>query len=103
MCARLVSQLCPTLCDPMDCSPPGSSVRGILPARILEWVAMPSSRVWHRELYLMLCGHVNGKGHLKGGDVSIHMSDSFCCTAEANTTWLSNYNPITNNFKKETQ
>ena len=32
------------LCDPMDCSPPGSSVRGILQERILEWVAMPSSR-----------------------------------------------------------
>ena len=34
----------PTLCDPMDCSPPGSSVHGILQARILKWVAMPSSR-----------------------------------------------------------
>ena len=33
-----------TLCSPMDCSPPGSSVHGILQARILEWVAMPSSR-----------------------------------------------------------
>ena len=32
------------LCDPVDCSPPGSSVHGILQARILEWVAMPSSR-----------------------------------------------------------
>ena len=37
-------QLCPTLCNPTDGSPPGSSVRGILQARILEWVAMPSSR-----------------------------------------------------------
>ena len=36
--------LCPTLCDPMDCSPPGSSVLGILQATILEWIAMPSSR-----------------------------------------------------------
>ena len=36
--------LCPSLCDPMDCSPPGSSVHGILQARVLEWVAMPSSR-----------------------------------------------------------
>ena len=33
----------PILCDPMDCSPPGSSVLGILQARILVWVAMPSS------------------------------------------------------------
>ena len=37
-------QLCLTLCDPMDSSPPGSSVRGILQARILEWTALPSSR-----------------------------------------------------------
>ena len=35
---------CPTLCDPMNCSPPGSCVNGILQARILEWVAMPSPR-----------------------------------------------------------
>ena len=40
----LVSQLCPTLCDPMDYSPPGSSVHGILQERLLEWVVMPSSR-----------------------------------------------------------
>ena len=39
-----VTQSCPTICDPMDCSLPGSSVHGILPARILEWVAMPFSR-----------------------------------------------------------
>ena len=38
VCVR--SQLCPTLCDPMDCSLPGSSVHRILQARILEWVAM---------------------------------------------------------------
>ena len=40
----LVAQSCPTLCDPMDCGLPGSSVCGILRARILEWVAMPFSR-----------------------------------------------------------
>ena len=43
MHAKLL-QLCPTLCNPMDYSPPGSSVHRILQARILEWVAMPSSR-----------------------------------------------------------
>ena len=37
-----------TLWDPMRCSPPGSSVHGILQARILEWVAMPSSRASSR-------------------------------------------------------
>ena len=40
----LVSRLCLTLCDLMECSPPGSSVYGILQARILEWVAIPFSR-----------------------------------------------------------
>ena len=42
---------CPTLCDPVVCSPPGSSVHGILQARILEWVAMSFSRVssWPRD------------------------------------------------------
>ena len=40
----LVTQSCPTLCDPMDCSPPGPSVHGILQARILEWVAISSSK-----------------------------------------------------------
>ena len=37
-------QSCPILCDPMDYSPPGSSVHGVLQARILEWVAIPSSK-----------------------------------------------------------
>ena len=40
----LVAQSCLTLCDPMNCSPPGSSVPGISQARILEWVAISSSR-----------------------------------------------------------
>ena len=40
----LVAQLCPTLCDPMDCSPPGSSIREIFQARVLEWVAISFSR-----------------------------------------------------------
>ena len=43
VCAKSL-QLCLTLCEPMHCSPPGSSVNGILQARILNWVAMPSSR-----------------------------------------------------------
>ena len=42
VCAKSLSHL--TLCDPMDCSPPGSSVHGVFPARILEWVAISSSR-----------------------------------------------------------
>ena len=44
VCVRLVAQSCPTLCDPVDCTPPGSSVQGILLARILQRVAIPFSR-----------------------------------------------------------
>ena len=44
-CMCSVISVCPTLCNPMDCSQPGSSVRGISLARIPEWVAIPSSRV----------------------------------------------------------
>ena len=50
MHAKLL-QLCPTLFDPMDCSLPGSFIHGILQARILEWVAIPTSRgsFWPRD------------------------------------------------------
>ena len=41
---KLVAQSCPSLWDPMDCSPPGNSVHGTLQARILEWAAIPFSR-----------------------------------------------------------
>ena len=46
-----VAQLCPTLCDPMDCSLPGSSLHGILQAGVLEWVAIAFSRgsSWPRD------------------------------------------------------
>ena len=53
----LVTQSCLTLCDPMDCSLPGSSVHGILQATILEWVAIPFSRgsFWPRDWTLVSC------------------------------------------------
>jgi len=47
---REVAQLCPTLRDPMDCSPPDSSVHGIFQARVLEWGAIAFSE-------LILCEH----------------------------------------------
>ena len=58
MCVRAPSlQLCPTLCDPMDCSPPGSSVSGISQARISQWVAISSSRgsSWPRDRTHISC------------------------------------------------
>ena len=44
VCEVKVVQSCPTLCDPMDCNAPGTSVRGILQARILQWVTIPFFR-----------------------------------------------------------
>ena len=53
----LVTKLCPTLCDPMDCSLPGSSVHGIFQARVLEWVAISFSRAssWPRDRTCIAC------------------------------------------------
>ena len=48
-----VAQLCPTLHDPMDCSPPGSSVHGIFQARVLEWGAVKSGLNDPKALALM--------------------------------------------------
>ena len=50
-----VAQWCLTLCDPMDCSPPGSSIHGIFQARVLEWVAIAFSRgsSWLRDRTLV--------------------------------------------------
>ena len=48
----LVSQSCPTLCDPMDCSLPVSCVHGILQARILEWVDIPFSNITQSEILI---------------------------------------------------
>ena len=63
----LVAQPCPTLCDPMGCSTPGSSVHGIAQTRILEWVAIsfsrgssqtrdiePMSSAWQVDFFLLL-------------------------------------------------
>ena len=57
MCVKSL-QLCPTLFGPMDGSPPGSSVYGILQARILEWVTMPSSRGSSCLLWLLHCRQI---------------------------------------------
>ena len=54
-------QSCLTLCDPMDCSPPGSFVHRILQARILEWVAMPFSRGSSRPRDRTQVSHIAGR------------------------------------------
>ena len=50
-------QSCPTPCDPTDCGPPGSSVPGILQARILEWVAISFSNAWKWKVKVKLLSH----------------------------------------------
>ena len=51
-------QLCPTLCDPIDGSPAGSAVPGVLQARTLEWVAISFSNAWKWKVKLKLLNHV---------------------------------------------
>ena len=72
----LVTQSCPTLCDPLNCSPLGASIHGILQARILEWVAIPFSKAsfWPRDwtclphcrqiLYRLTQGTLGHKGYI---------------------------------------
>ena len=63
-CGCLIAQLCPTLCNPLDCSPSGSSVHAIFQARILEWIAISSSRGSSRprDLAHTSCGSCTGGG-----------------------------------------
>ena len=75
----LVVQLGLTLCDPMDHSLPGSSVHGILQTRILEWVAMPSSR---EDKYVTPNSSTISRLHLAGvsKEVTVHLLDLQGCT-----------------------
>ena len=68
-----VTQSCPTLCDPVDCRPPGSSVHGILQARIREWVPIhfPRGSVPVHRLWVPCFMHVTWTGHL------FHITQSF--------------------------
>ena len=63
MCMCGHTQLCPTLCNPMDCSPPGSSVHWILQARILEWVPIYNFRgsSWPRDQTHVSCVSCTGR------------------------------------------
>ena len=107
-----------TLCNPLDCSPPGSSVHRIFQARILEWVANSSSRgssrsgdqilhcshwgsLLYRTRHSVICGDQSGKEIQKRGDTCIHRADSFFCTIGTNTTLYSSYIPINLNKKKK--
>ena len=79
----LVPQWGLTLCDPMDCSPPGSSVHGILQARILEWVSMPFSRrfSWPRDGTHVSCISRKIIYHLSQGSLQLLHSIGFSLTS----------------------
>ena len=72
-------QLCPTLCNSTDCSLPGSSVHGILQARILEWVVVPSSRGssqgrdWNLWLLRFLYGQTGSIKLLKMNEIELYV------------------------------
>ena len=51
-----VAQSCPTLCDPMDCNLPGSSIHGIFQARVLEWVVIAFSALESQSLRIQVLG-----------------------------------------------
>ena len=59
LCCAKSHQSCPTLCDPMDRSPTGTSVHGILQAKILKWIDMPSSN--NATIYILKETHLNVK------------------------------------------
>ena len=72
---------CSTLCKPVDCSPPGSSVHGVFQARIPEWVAMPHSRgsSWPRDLTCIFWGSCIAGRFFPAGDLnqwSFHLLES---------------------------
>ena len=75
-----VAQSCPTLSDPMDCSPPGSSVHGIFQARVLEWGAIAFSNSWiHTHKYYFISGLLswttkNRDYNLRGSEESVSCS-----------------------------
>ena len=94
-CVRLFS-------DPMDCSPPGSSVHGISQARILEWVAISLSRGSSQPRDWTCIGRqiLYHWAIREALDICILAAVSHCCTVETNTTSESNYPPIKKKKKK---
>ena len=91
----LVTQLCLTLCDPMDYSPPCSSVHGILQARIPAWIAILFSMgsSWPRDWT-----HISWVSCMQADSI-LGMADSCWCMAETITILWSNYPPIKSKIK----
>ena len=85
MCAKSF-QLCLTLFDPLNCSPPGFSVHGILQARTLEWVAVPPSR-GSSHPGVKLGSHVSWTGRFFTASATFVVVQSLSCTQLFVTQW----------------
>ena len=72
-----VAELCPTICDPMDCSPSGSSIQGILQATILEWVAISFSRESYRPRDRTLVSCISGRRFTLWATREAHSAERF--------------------------
>ena len=85
-----VAQSCPTLCNPVDCSPSGSSAHGILQARILKWVAISFSRgsSWPRDRTQVSCIAGRRFNLWATRDECIRFKDSFDGRALYTVTWM---------------
>ena len=96
----LVAQLCPTLCDPMHRSPSGSSVHGILQARILKWGAIPFSRGSSRPRDRTLVSHITG------GFFTIWATREAPCSWKPGSKWgcafLADCSHLQNQSRKQT-
>ena len=91
-------QSCPILWDPMDGSPPGSFVHGILQERILEWIAMPSSRGSSQPLYItsLLHWHVGSLPLAPPGKLSGEENKNSCkfCLPQCNRVSSPSQSPL---------
>ena len=117
-----VTLSCLTLCDPINCSPPGFSVHGILQARILEWIAMASSRgssqprdwAWVSSIVGRLFYHLSHRAHVGTTEYLLMVSGEFvissflsCCNKNLKWWMDQHYSPWTDQcyssvlFKKQ--
>ena len=74
-----VARSCPTLCNPMDCSPPGSSIHGIFQARVLEWGAIAFSQKCSEVTFIKVLIVYHNHGLLLGHMVVFIPSCCCCC------------------------
>ena len=99
-----VAQSCPTLCDPIDWSLPGSSVHGIFQARILEWVAISFSNAWKWKVKVKSLNIIYETNHQSRFDAWYWMlgAGALSCARLLATSWTAAYQaPPSMGFSKQ--